>query len=195
MTFKVLIDKSTKYVKAYGCCDFIVNPDTEQVVEKEFYFVPSLSSTIWEYIEAQNTFVTVEPRPHEEEVMEIILHKGKDRRLKIKGISFTALANETTNHDFAMPITAAIQFGKFFAGEAKTGDTISMIVGYGIPGVEYAYVDEAAVTKGADYKWGEEFGTSDDIPQGTPMRVVYVNTDDTDKIINFNLELRLPLEG
>jgi hypothetical protein len=126
--------------------------------------------------------------------MEIILHKGKDRRLKIIGVNFTAVAGETTEHTFTMPMTAAIQTGKFFAGESKTGDQIWMIIGKGVPGVEYAYVDGAFITKGGDYRWGEEFGTSSDIPAGLPLCVKYTNTDSTNKVINFNIELRLPEE-
>ena len=166
--------------------------DTEEMVELDFIFSPSLRFMVWKYDDVQQTFV--QSGIVEEPPMEIILHKGKDRRLKIWGVNFTAPANETKEYDFAMPFTAAIQYGKFFAGESKTGDRIWMIIGKGITGVEYAYVDGAYITKNADYKWGEEFGTSSDIPEGIPLQVKYENTDSEDKIINFNIELRLPEE-
>lgn len=134
-----------------------------------------------------------QPLPEEEiggEEMEIILHKGKDRKLKIYGVSFVAQPG-ISDYDFQMPFTAAIQYGTFYAGESKTGDRIWFILAPDTP-MEYAYVDGAYVTKGGNYRWGEAFGTSSDIPVGTPLRVRYENTDTEPKTINFNMELRMP---
>jgi hypothetical protein len=68
MIRQVVIDKTSKLVKRHGYVDFTSRPDfdpeTEQVIEKEFEFIPDISDpffpTAWVYNAADDTFEKVE---------------------------------------------------------------------------------------------------------------------------------------
>jgi len=45
----VVIDLTTKRVLRAGACGMDINPETEELVESNFYFNPPLGSTIWKY--------------------------------------------------------------------------------------------------------------------------------------------------
>ena len=127
----------------------------------------------------------------QEAIMQITLQEGKEKRLKWVGWSFDAPANATTNYDFTMPMDAYLQEGKIDCGELKTGDSMSFILAYGTP-YAYAYIDNVPITKGETFNPKSDFGTSGLIPLGTPLRIVFVNTDSAIKKIVFKMGLRLP---
>jgi len=140
-----------------------------------------------------NTIVDSHTPQQEDDMVEVILHKGKDYRLKRKGYTFNALADQTTNYNFTMPFDGHIQGGHFYAGNLKTGDMMEFILLPDVPGMEYKYIESLYVTQGEKYDIVEEFGMTDLIPAGTPLRVSYTNTDDNNnKTVNFQLTYRIP---
>jgi len=126
----------------------------------------------------------------QEEPVEIILQQGKDKRLKWKGYKFTATANTTTNHDITMPFNGYIQGGHFHAVNSKTGDEISFVI---LPGDanEFKYLDTVPISQGETFMPSEQFGMTSLLPAGLPMRIVYNNTDSTDKVIVFKVAYRM----
>lgn len=130
------------------------------------------------------------PLPEEEDTVEILLQQGKDKRLKWKGYKFTATAGQTTDHNITMPFNGYIQGGHFHAANSKTGDEISFII---LPGDanEYKYLDAVPISQGETFLPAEAFGMTSLLPAGLPMRISYLNTDSTDKLIVFKVAYRL----
>ena len=126
-----------------------------------------------------------------EEAVEIILQEGKDKRLKWKGYSFNAVAGQSTNYDLTMPFDGHIQGGLFHGNDSKTGDELSFIILPGVVGYEFAYIDAVPITKNETFAPKEQFGMTANIPVGTPMRIVYNNTDSVDKLIVFKVAYRI----
>lgn len=55
-----VIDKTTKVVKRHGFCDFAndgqFDPDTEQIIEKDFDFDPDIDDVTWTWNATTETF-------------------------------------------------------------------------------------------------------------------------------------------
>jgi len=193
MSFEVIIDKSDKKVLRAGYTTFTIDADVEEKIVGEFLFNPPLSTNRWSYASEGGTFTNGGPKVIEEEPVEIILHRGKDYKLKRKGYTFTAAADQSTAYAFVMPFDGHIQGGHFHAGVSKTGDMIEFIILPGTP-YEFKYIESLFVTQGDKYDITEEFGMTDLIPQNTPLKVVYNNTDDAEaKKINFQITYRIPI--
>jgi len=58
---KIVIDKTTGKVLRHGFVDFenedVFDPDTEEVIEMDFDFIPGIDRQDWYYDKENNTFV------------------------------------------------------------------------------------------------------------------------------------------
>ena len=71
MNKQIVIDKTSKKVLRFGCCDFendgSFDSDTEQIIEQNFRFSPGLynfatdAMTDWYYDEENDTFTLTAP--------------------------------------------------------------------------------------------------------------------------------------
>ena len=119
------------------------------------------------------------------------LGTGTNKRLRWRGYTINAFAGQTTSLDIVFTEDIYLQGGHFYAGESKTGDSLSFILAPGIPGVEFTYVDAIKITKNGTYEIFEDFSTSSKIPVGIPIRISYTNSDIVDKVINIELIYRI----
>lgn len=61
MPRQIVIDSTTKQVKRHGYTTFTIDPNTEQVIEMDFDFIPNINEQDWYYDEVNNTFVQTPP--------------------------------------------------------------------------------------------------------------------------------------